>query len=97
MKAYLDLLRHVLEHGEEREDRTGTGTLGVFGAQLRFDLRAGFPAVTTKKLFFKSLVHELVWFLRGETNIAYLKENRVPIWDAWADEAGDLGPVYGKQ
>ncbi|MCB9545803.1 MAG: thymidylate synthase [Myxococcales bacterium] len=97
MKAYLDLLRHVLEHGEERDDRTGTGTVGVFGAQLRFDLRAGFPAVTTKKLFFKSLVHELVWFLRGETNIAYLKENRVPIWDAWADEAGDLGPVYGKQ
>ncbi len=97
MKAYLDLLRHVVDHGVERGDRTGTGTRSIFGAQLRFDLSQGFPAVTTKQLFFRSLVHELVWFIRGETNIAYLKENRVPIWDAWADEQGELGPVYGKQ
>jgi len=97
MKAYLDLLRQVLTTGSPRGDRTGTGTVGIFGAQLRFDLAAGFPAVTTKQLFFRSLVHELIWFLRGETNIAYLKENRVGIWDAWADEDGELGPIYGKQ
>jgi thymidylate synthase len=97
MKAYLDLLRQVLDQGVDRGDRTGTGTRSLFGAQLRFDLSQGFPAVTTKQLFFRSLVHELVWFIRGETNIAYLKENRVPIWDAWADAQGELGPVYGKQ
>jgi thymidylate synthase len=97
MKAYLDLLRQVLDQGVDRGDRTGTGTRSLFGAQLRFDLSLGFPAVTTKQLFFRSLVHELVWFIRGETNIAYLKENRVPIWDAWADAQGELGPVYGKQ
>jgi thymidylate synthase len=97
MKAYLDLLRQVLDQGVDRGDRTGTGTRSLFGAQLRFDLSQGFPAVTTKQLFFRSLVHELAWFIRGETNIAYLKENRVPIWDAWADAQGELGPVYGKQ
>jgi thymidylate synthase len=97
MKAYLDLLRQVLDQGVDRGDRTGTGTRSLFGAQLRFDLSLGFPAVTTKQLFFRSLVHELAWFIRGETNIAYLKENRVPIWDAWADAQGELGPVYGKQ
>ena len=97
MKAYLDLLRHVLEDGEPREDRTGVGTLGVFGGQLRFDLARGFPAVTTKKLHFRSIVHELLWFLRGETNVGYLRENRVTIWDEWADESGELGPVYGSQ
>jgi thymidylate synthase len=97
VKAYLDLLRHVLDHGEPRDDRTGVGTLGVFGAQLRFDLGAGFPAVTTKKLHFRSIIHELLWFLRGDTNVAYLRENKVSIWDEWADENGDLGPVYGHQ
>ncbi len=97
MKNYLDLLAHVMENGTDRSDRTGTGTRSVFGAQLRFDLQEGFPAVTTKKLFFRSMTHELLWFLQGSSNIAYLKENRVGIWDAWADEQGELGPVYGVQ
>ncbi|MCA9540810.1 MAG: thymidylate synthase [Myxococcales bacterium] len=97
MRSYLDLLCQVLEEGVRREDRTGTGTLSLFGAQLRFDLSAGFPAVTTKKLQFRSMVHELLWFLRGETNIRWLAEHNVHIWDAWADEKGELGPIYGKQ
>lgn len=96
-QQYLDLLAEVLESGVRRGDRTGTGTLSVFGRQMRFDLSQGFPAVTTKKLFMRSLVHELIWFLKGATNIEYLKNNRVGIWDAWADEQGELGPVYGKQ
>ncbi|MGB0291477.1 MAG: thymidylate synthase [Luteolibacter sp.] len=97
MDTYLGLLRDVLENGEQRSDRTGTGTLSVFGRQARYDLRQGFPCLTTKKLHLRSIIHELLWFLKGETNIAYLKENGVTIWDEWADEDGNLGPVYGKQ
>lgn len=97
MKQYLDLMKHVLKNGEERKDRTGVGTLSVFGYQARYDLNEGFPLVTTKKLHVRSIIHELLWFLKGDTNIKYLKENKVRIWDEWADENGDLGPVYGKQ
>ena len=97
VKAYLDLMRDVMEHGEKRSDRTGTGTISVFGRQVRYDLREGFPCVTTKKLHLRSIIHELLWFLRGETNTRTLKENGVTIWDEWEDAEGELGPIYGKQ
>lgn len=97
MKQYLQLMQDVLTNGTQKSDRTGTGTLSVFGRQLRFDLAVGFPLLTTKKLHFKSIAHELLWFLRGDTNIRYLNDNGVRIWDEWASEAGELGPVYGKQ
>jgi thymidylate synthase len=97
MKQYLDLMRHVRDHGTRKEDRTGTGTVSVFGYQMRFDLGAGFPLVTTKKCHLRSILHELLWFLKGETNLRYLHDNKVTIWDEWADEEGNLGPVYGYQ
>lgn len=97
VRQYLDLMRHVRDHGESKEDRTGTGTKSVFGHQMRFNLRDGFPLVTTKKCHLRSIIHELLWFIKGETNIKYLKDNKVSIWDEWADEKGELGPVYGSQ
>lgn len=97
MKQYLAYLKHILDHGVRKEDRTGTGTLSVFGYQMRFDLQAGFPVVTTKKLHLRSIIHELLWFISGETNIKYLKENGVSIWNEWANEAGDLGTIFYEQ